>query len=111
MSVSIDATERDWAMGLNNSKDQFELLEFVNSWMPYVKDALEIVKQMDEKGFLEFKEGLKKERRGSYSGDEWNDKYGAVLVPEDLIVASMLAKEFTAPLLIMLEKIMARRTD
>src|SRR4030042_3072048 len=46
---------------------------------------------------VEFQAGEKKERRGRFAGEEWNLKYGAVLMPEIIMFVSMVANKFHAP--------------
>ena len=75
-----------------------ELLEKLDAdWSELAPDALEIVKEMGAEDFKVFREGLKKERKGEFAGEEFSDKYSNVLMPEIMFKTSMIAIQYKVP--------------
>jgi len=80
-----------------------QLREFTEFWMPYAADAYAIVwgssghKPMTPIQFVEFKKGLKIESTGKYAGDKWAESYSAIVMPEIIFYASMIAVQFNVP--------------
>jgi hypothetical protein len=82
---------------LTNCKTLISLQEFLERWGDLAPDAFNVGLTLNEKTFREFLHGFKKERRGIYAGDEWADKYGAILIPELFLFVQMVANEFHVP--------------
>lgn len=104
MALNIDTTERDWSRGIDQTENELDLFKFIETWMPYVSDAYQAASSMTPFLFKEFKEGLKKERKNIFAGEIWADRFGALLMPENLMTASLLAEKFHAPLVICLSR-------
>ncbi len=52
---------------------------------------------MSDSDFEVWREGLAKERRGEYAGDDFSYKYGALMMPEVLFKVSVIADRFKVP--------------
>lgn len=81
------------------------LLTATGRWPVLAKDAIEAVEaaivrarsQGSDAVWFEFLEGIRKERKGQYSGDDWAGLYGAILMPEKMLHTSLLAGNFHVP--------------
>lgn len=88
----------DYIQRVRQAKDRQGLLDVVNEFSWCASDALEVVKNMTDDLFdNEFLPGRIKESKGIYAGDEYSLKYGAILLPEKMLMASMVADHFKAP--------------
>lgn len=74
-----------------------ECREFVAMDRIEAPDAIVVARRMTEEEFPAFREGLLKERKGSFAGEDWADKYLAILLPERMMHASILANEMKVP--------------
>jgi hypothetical protein len=83
--------------GVKKCKSKEELEEFVNLyWRELAQDALDAIRSKD---FIwsQYKAGMKMEKRGQYSGDEWAEKYAAILLPGVIMFIGLQAQRFCAP--------------
>jgi hypothetical protein len=87
----------DYCKGLTAAKTLEALQNHVQTYQRVADDAWKVVKDMGQPAFLSFLNGLRRERRGHFAGEEWAEKYGAVLMPEILMRVSMVANMFGAP--------------
>jgi hypothetical protein len=60
-------------------------------------DALAAAEEMRDEDWPEFEEGLRKERRKQFAGEEWCDRFGAIAIPDAMSMASVLAKKYSVP--------------
>lgn len=90
--------ERAWSRALTEAKSLETLRAVVSGWMPFVRDAQAVVEQMGERDFQQFRVGLMDERRGVFAGETWARQFGAVIMPETLIHATLMAQQFGVPL-------------
>ncbi len=97
-TVSYLTDEKEWSRGLSDSHDLTALREFVASWAPYVPDAQAIVKKMDDADYLRWSDGLFTERQGNFAGESFAKEFGALLLPGNLLKATMAAMQFKVPL-------------
>lgn len=83
--------------GVKKCKSRTELAEFIQTyWKELAYDALEAVKA-DGFSWNEYKAGLRKEKKGEYSGDEWAGKYSAILMPAVILFIGLNAQRFCVP--------------
>lgn len=83
--------------GVRKCKSKDELEQFVNLyWRELAQDALDAIRS---KEFIwsQYKNGLKLEKRGEYAGDEWAEKYAAILLPAVIMYVGLQAVHFHAP--------------
>jgi hypothetical protein len=73
-------------------------LAWLAGWMPFVPDALAVVNGMNASAFDEWQRGLRIERKRGFAGEEWIKRFGALLLPEQLIRASLKAHELSVPM-------------
>lgn len=90
-------TPLDYSKGLTAAKTLEALLDHVQTYQRVADDAWKVVRGMDQSAFLSFLNGLRKERRGHFAGEEWAEKYGDVMMPEILMRVSIVAEMFKAP--------------
>jgi len=88
----------DWSRLLDDAQDVDDLRRKVSTWMPYVPDALSVANQMKPEDWAEWRRGLKSERAGVYSGDEWMERFGALVLPAAFILATEVRRRFRVPL-------------
>jgi len=82
---------------LDHAKCLPDLISGVAQFAWCASDALKIVESMSDLEFMEFKKGLKLERKNVYAGDQWADKYMVISMPEDMFKTSCISEEFKVP--------------
>jgi hypothetical protein len=88
---------REYTIGLRECATLERLREFSMHWASLTNDAWEIVRKMNDRDFGEYWAGARKERRGTFAGEAWAVKYGAILMPELLLRVSLVAMQYGAP--------------
>jgi hypothetical protein len=68
-------------------------------WWPFFPDAAAVVDRMvaDPRRYDAFRRGMQIEREKRYAGDEWAHEFGAIVAPENAIVALGLASSANVP--------------
>jgi len=94
---------KEYIKSIDEAKNKTELIRAIKRFKLVANDALEFVKKEDF-NFDEFKEGRLKdqrsiiEKRDGWDGcEEWTNKYGCVILPEVMLMVSLLANHFCAP--------------
>ncbi len=87
----------DYHKELDTCDSLFELRIFVEKWKLLANDAFDVAQAMTSDDWPTFRKGLKSERRGRYAGDNWTERYAAILLPEILFKVSMTANQFICP--------------
>lgn len=90
-------TLKDYVDGLSNAKRLADLQTHVQTYQRVADDAFKITRDMKAEDFGVWRRGLSKERKGEFAGEEWAEKYGAVLMPEILMKVGMIADQYGAP--------------
>lgn len=93
----LSECDKEYTKSLTAAETLDDLREHAKRWEPVAADALEIVSGMTEDGFKAFRKGLRSERRGKFAGEEWMNKYGAVMLPAVLFEASIVASLYMVP--------------
>ena len=91
----ISEQDTDYASGLKAAQTELGLRTFLDEWTFLAQDACRCL--VNKFNWEEFAAGRKLENSGQYAGDEWNAKYGAILIPEMLLRVSVVAMEFSVP--------------
>ena len=86
-----------YAKEIYAAKTRADLERVIRSWQPLAPDALEVVRTMDDAAFDRFRVGIAKGRKKQYAGDEWAAEFGAIIVPEKMLRATMVAERFKVP--------------
>lgn len=60
-------------------------------------DALAAAEAMRDDDWPVFEEGLRKERRKKFAGAEWCERFGAIVIPDAMSTASILANQYGVP--------------
>ncbi len=87
----------DYAAMLDDADTLSKLTLGVYGWLSVAPDAYEVVAKMGEKEFREWRAGLRVERAGDFAGENFAKRFGAVLMPEELIKVSMVAMKYQVP--------------
>jgi hypothetical protein len=93
----ISEQPKDWAEGLNHCETLAQLRDYALAWRMLCPDAYQIVEKMSDQDFDQWQDGLKKERKGRFAGDEFAIKFDAVLLPETLFRVSIVAMQCHVP--------------
>lgn len=88
-----------------------QLEAHVKSYEQYALDAIQVVRQMTKNDFLEWQEGLKKERRGIFAGETFAKKYGAVLIPQPMMTIALIANQYQVPFYVAYRRLQEVRPD
>ncbi len=73
------------------------LRKYLHRWFPFAQDAFVQFDSNADFDLFEFKSGLARERSGKFAGEEWAEKYGAIIMPEFLADVSLMASKFHVP--------------
>lgn len=93
----VSDQQADYTNALARCSWLADLLALVRDYGDLTGDARAVVEQMTGADYQEFSRGLLKERRGKYAGDQWADKYAAILMPEVMFRVSLVAQQFKVP--------------
>src|SRR5690349_19057987 len=90
--------EKEWSTMLSGALTLDALRDGVKQWAPFVDDAQVVVDGMVEADMKAFHRGLKKERSGTFAGEEWLRRFGALILPKGLMDGSAAAERYKVPL-------------
>jgi len=93
----ISDTVSDYGKALDCCKSASDLKAVTALYRRVASDADAVAQEMLDTEFAEFAAGLKKERKGLFAGEEWCEKYGAILMPELMIHVTIAADKFKVP--------------
>lgn len=93
----VDEPEEAWVKGLDAAKSRADLRALAELYAPLVQDACAQIDKMDDEAFEDFKHGLRKERKGRFAGEEFMEKFGAILLPEMMMHVGMVMAHFGVP--------------
>jgi hypothetical protein len=88
---------RKYSKEIDSAKTLPDLIRTLSEWKRFAQDAFECAQKMTDADFKEFRSVLAKERRGKFAGDEFTEKYGAILMPEKLLISSLLESQHKIP--------------
>jgi hypothetical protein len=74
-------------------------------------DAGRIVAKMTDADFVEFRRGLKQERKGRFAGHEWAERFSAVMMPLPMLRVTIMADQFHVPFNVALMRIQELRPE
>jgi hypothetical protein len=94
--LTDDPTPR-YNAGLDRAKDPTALRAFLREWPTLAPDAIAAARSIKPADWPEWRRGLQSERKGTFSGEAWAERFGAILMPERMMRASMLADQFVVP--------------
>lgn len=86
----------DYCAALPKCKTLPDLMTLLHSYHTIFADALEAAPTNDVE-FAAFMAGLRKERRGQFAGEDYANRYGAVMMPELMLHVGMVAQKFGVP--------------
>ena len=90
-------TLKDYVDGLTKSKTLEDLQAHCQTYQRVADDAFKVTRDMKAEDFGAFIKGLRKERKSEFAGEEWAEKYGAVLMPEILMKVGVIADKYMVP--------------
>jgi hypothetical protein len=76
------------------------LIEAISPYKLVANDAIQCaLKEAEggEKSWLEFREGLAKERKSRFAGEEWMKRFADILLPTTMFKVSVVAEQFKVP--------------
>lgn len=74
-----------------------ELVQVLEEWAWCAEEALQIARRMVPEDFSFFREGLEKERGGEFAGEIWAERYAKVIMPTQMMKASIFAMQYKVP--------------
>ena len=90
-------TNKDYVDGLTKATTLGELQRHVHTYQRVADDAWKIAQEMDAAAFHEWRTGLRMERKRQFAGEQWAERYGALLMPRVLMEVEMVSNHFKAP--------------
>jgi hypothetical protein len=97
-AISYLSEATDWAKGLTEARSLETLRAVVAGWSPFVPEAEAVVNEMDARDFDIWRDGLAKERKGVFAGEDFAGRFGALMMPTALLRGELLAAQYKAPL-------------
>ena len=90
---------KEYAKAIRKAETLGELKKTLAYYASIAPDALDCALLMTDAGFEDFKTKLKYagHKKSQKWTEEFTDKYGAIVVPRDMLYASLLAGQFHAP--------------
>jgi hypothetical protein len=82
---------------LEGAKTLKSLAAAVQKYKKIAADACAVVDGMGEADFTEWRRGLASERKKEFAGDEWCQRFGAILIPRVMLEVGLVANHFVAP--------------
>lgn len=92
----VSNQDQDYVKAIHGCATLEELLDVLRGYRSIAPDALEAAPKTEEE-FQEFRRGQKKEARGQFAGEEFLDRYGAILMPALLLKVGFVAQKFNVP--------------
>ena len=93
--------EQAWVRALDYAVHAETVATFakrLSDWLPLFPDASAQIADMAGYGdYQEFREGMQRERDKRFAGEEWAERFGAILVPENAIRATQLSRQLHVP--------------
>lgn len=95
---SLDFEERVYSDALDACESFDDVRKLLRRFpRELVLDAREAADRATAEEWDQFKRGVKSERRGRFAGENWAEKWGAILQPGGMFVVSMVAEDFKVP--------------
>lgn len=94
--TNLSEQGEDYCTALSKCKSLSELMELLESYRSICPDALKAAPR-DKEEFAAFRSGLRKERSGVFAGEEFDQRFGSVLMPDLLIRVTPIAEKFCIP--------------
>jgi hypothetical protein len=88
---------KEYCQGLTACDTLERLQEYVEHWSQFARDAYDVTRKMTQADFTEYQKGIAIERKGKFAGEEYAERYGAILLPEFLMFVSYVADRFKVP--------------
>ncbi|MGH7782247.1 MAG: hypothetical protein ACREO5_00155 [Candidatus Binatia bacterium] len=88
---------RKYSKAVDDAKTLPALIQTLAEWKRFAEDALAIAEKMTDADFVEFRMLLAKERRGKFAGEQFSEKYGAIVMPEKLLISSLVESQYKVP--------------
>lgn len=90
--------DRSYIKGLDLCRLRAQLIVLCEAYAELFPDAFAQAKTIkDDEAFLQFRRGLRKERRGKFAGEDFTHRFGAILMPENLLRIGMVADQYKVP--------------
>ena len=93
----MDMPDQTYCEGLDKARLPSDLTDLVERFAALFPDAYEQGKHLSDEDFLQFKAGLRHERKGEFAGEDFMKKFGAILMPANMIHIGMVANQFGVP--------------
>jgi hypothetical protein len=93
----MESPSKDYAAAVSSASDLASLRVVLEDWATYAPDAVTCAAEMTADDWPEFARGLALERSKKFAGQDWYDRFVAILLPERMVTASMLADQMCVP--------------
>ncbi len=87
----------DYARAIDGAETLADLRIVLADWRALAQDAENAALKMTNADFTVFREGLKKERKGCFAGEDFVTRFGDILMPAVMFKVSIHASEFHVP--------------
>jgi len=87
----------DYGKAIDDATTLTALMNTMVIWRWIANDAMLIVARMDQKDFVEFREGLALERESKFAGEAWAKRFAAITMPEMMIRVGAVAGNYGVP--------------
>jgi hypothetical protein len=104
-------TDKDYIKEVKASLTLEELKKVTFKYREVAEDAYQKTRGMNKGDFMRFRCGIFLEERGDYSGDNWVEEFGMVLLPKEILETSLMANHYHVPFGAMLLRLRDMRKD
>lgn len=91
VTYQTDNVAEKYSIAISSCQTLSQLRETLADWAWIADDALDVAFKMDNQAFEKFLVGLSMERSGIFAGEEWNNNFGSILMPNDMFAVSAKA--------------------
>lgn len=93
-----DEPDQEYVAGLDGAKLRIDLIAHTAMYEPLFPDAHEQAVAINgDEEFLQWRAGLRMERKGNFAGEDFMNKFGCILMPANLIRVGEIAARFGVP--------------
>ena len=93
----MDEPDLTYRKGLDKARVPEELRDLLERFAALFPDAYEQGKGMSDEDFMQFRAGLRKERKGIFAGIDFMNNFGAILMPANMMHIGLVADKYGVP--------------
>ena len=97
ITCTTENPAKEYRYRVDRAENVQSLYQAILPFADFAADALEIAWKMSEADFKRWKRGRIQERKGIFAGEQFSTRFGALLLPAKMLVASLVELEYEVP--------------